>query len=757
MRMYKMFRPRGLLPPLMTALLLQAGLVQAADPVNAAATSRPRVGLVLAGGGAKGAAHVGVLKVLEELHVPIDCIAGTSMGALVGAGYASGISSKDMTTFLLGIDWKTVVGGLGQRSMEPIEQKRQGVTYSNSLDLGFKDNHVVMSSGLVNTSGIENLLRGFVAGARSQSNFDRLPIPFRAVATDMVTGKMVVMDHGDIATAMRASMAIPGAFSPVVTEGMVLADGGLVRNIPVDVARNLCADVVIVVNLVEPPAKAENMRSPMQLLGRTMDVMIEANEGLQLQSITAQDVRIDVEMGDIGTADFERVGEAIPLGELAARKYAPQLQRFEVPAEQYAAWRNRVTSAPNVEFQVADVQFSGLSRVNPQYLEQRTQIHGGDVVDIAAVSEEAQRLSALEDIDGVSYELKGDPAKPTLEWMPQEKNWGPNFLKADIGLYTSAASDDSFMFYLQHKRTWVNSLGAQWRNELQLGTDKLINTSFYQPLDVSQKFFVEPKLFVSDTRQDLYTDGERVARYRFRDFGGLIDLGTNIGSATQVRIGYSAARREIRLDTGSQLLPENDDVVDAGISMSATHDSRDTPFSPTRGLAAAIEYINADNSLGSDRDWQRAELGLGLAVPLRSDVLWVNAAAGTDFNSGLPADRLFVLGGPLSFPGQDTGELRAASYWTVSTGYLWKMKDIFSLRGQSLYWGVRLQGGQAFDRFDGVPDGDIESASLYITGRTPVGPMTVGFAATTTDSWSLWLSLGRPIGTGTILERGIFR
>ena len=518
--MFNIIRSRGLLPLLMTALLLESGLVQAADPVNAATTARPRVGLVLAGGGAKGAAHVGVLKVLEELHVPIDCIAGTSMGALVGAGYASGISSHDMTTFLLGIDWKTVVGGLGQRGMEPIEQKRQGVTYSNSLDLGFKDNHVVMSSGLVNTSGIENLLRGFVAGARSQSDFDKFPIPFRAVATDMVTGKMVVMDHGDIATAMRASMAIPGAFSPVVTEGMVLADGGLVRNIPVDVARNLCADVVIVVNLVEPPAKAENMRSPAQLLGRTMDVMIEANETLQLQSITPQDIRIDVEMGDIGTADFERVGEAIPLGEIAARKYAPQLQRFAVPAEQYAAWRNRVTSAPSVEFQVADVQFSGLKRVNPDYLAQRTQIHGGDVVDIEDVSREAQRLSALEDIDGVSYELKGDPAKPTLEWMPQEKSWGPNFLKADIGLYTSAASDDSFLFYVQHKRTWINDLGAQWRNELQLGTNKLLSTSFYQPLTLSQQFFVEPKFSISDTRQDLYTDGERVARYRFKDWVG---------------------------------------------------------------------------------------------------------------------------------------------------------------------------------------------------------------------------------------------
>jgi NTE family protein len=741
---------RSLLPILMAALTLETALVHAAD------ATRPRVGLVLAGGGAKGAAHVGVLKVLEEMHVPIDCIAGTSMGALVGAGYASGISSADMTTFLLGIDWKSVVGGLGQRDLEPIEQKRQGVTYSNTLELGVKDAHVVMAPGLVNTSGIENLLRGFVASARSQTNFDKFPIPFRAVATDMVSGAMVVMDHGDLATAMRASMAIPGAFAPVILDDQVLADGGLVRNIPVDVARNLCADVVIVVNLVEPPARAENMRSPAQLLGRTMDVMIEANEKLQLQSITARDVRIDVDMGDIGTADFERVGEAIPLGEIAARKLAPQLARFAVPAEQYAAWRNRVTSAPNTGFQVADVQFKGLKRVNPAYLAQGTQIHGGDVVDIADISKEAQRLSVLEDIDGVSYELKGDPEKPTLEWLPQEKIWGPNYLKADIGLYTSAASDDTFLLYIQHTRTWVNQLGAQWRNELQLGTDKLLSTSFYQPLDLSQRFFVEPKVAISDTRQDLYSDGERLARYRFRDTGARVDFGMNIGNQSQLRVGYSAAHRELRLDTGPQLLPE-DSVRDAGIVLSGIHDSRDTPFNPTRGRVAAFEYMRADNSLGSNRDWQRAELGLGLALPVRRDVLWVNAAGGTSLGSDLPADRLFVLGGPLSFPGQDAGELRAGSYWTLSSGYLWKLKDIFSLRGQALYAGLRLQGGEVFDRFDGLADGDIESVSVYLTGGTPVGPLTVGFATTTTDSWSLWLTIGRPIGNGTILERGIFR
>jgi NTE family protein len=184
----------------------------------------------------------------------------------------------------------------------------------------------------------------------------------------MVTGRMVVLDHGDLATAMRASMAIPGAFAPVTTENQILADGGLVRNIPVDVARKLCADVVIVVNLVSPAAKPDELRSPGQLLGRTMDLMIEANERLQLQSLTPQDVLIDVPMGDIGTADFERTKETIKLGEMAASEAAPQLARYAVSPAQYLAWRNQITSDQGINSRVAAVDFAKLNRVNPEYL-----------------------------------------------------------------------------------------------------------------------------------------------------------------------------------------------------------------------------------------------------------------------------------------------------------------------------------------------------------------------------------------------------
>jgi NTE family protein len=760
------FRSRspGNAAALTAGLLAFAAACPAAPDVAAtpSATARPRVGLVLAGGGAKGGAHVGVLKVLEEMHIPIDCIAGTSMGALVGGGYASGIPAKELEKFVVGIDWKAVVGGVGRRDLEPIEQKRAGVTYSNSFEFGVQKKRIVLPAGIVNTSNIEDLLRSYVAASRAQADFDKLPIPYRAVATDMVSGGMVELKSGDLATAMRASMAIPGAFAPVFMDKYILSDGGMVRNIPVDVARNLCADVVIVVNLVEEEVKAEKLQTATQLLSRSTDVMIVANENLQLNSLTERDVRIDVIMGDITTADFERVPETVPLGEKAAREMADRLAPLAVPAAQYAAWRQSVTAGQNIEARLADVQYKGMERVNPEYLKQRAAVKPGDTVDTARISAEAQRMATLQEFESVEYRLTGDPASPTLEWWPREKRWGPNYLEFDLGLYGSEDGDLGFVVYARHARTWLNSLGAEWRNELQLGYFNNLSTSFYQPLDVAQRFFVEPKLMWTRSWEDVFVDNERLARYRFGDLGAKADVGVNLGNNAQLRAGYLYTRRDVSVETGSTILPEGK-RNDAGLTATATFDSRDTPFNPTRGIAAAMEYAYMDDSLGGDIDWERLELGIGMAVPVRNDVVWMTLAGGTDLDSEMPLDRYFMLGGPGSFPGFELGELRLTDYWTASGSYLWKVKDIMTIRGQALYAGLRLEAGQIFGRLESEisPDFDDEEmiygGSVYLAGRTQAGPLTVGLGFTTNDSWSLWIAVGRPIGNGTILERGIFR
>ncbi len=720
----------------------------------AAAAGRPRVALALAGGGARGGAHIGVLKVLEELRVPIDCIAGTSMGALVGGGYASGMPAEEIEKFVTNVDWKSAVGGVGSRKLEPVEQKRFNDA-SGSIELGLKGGKIVWPSGLIASSRIEDVLRSYVAKARSVADFDRLPIPYRAVATDMLTGDMVVLDHGDIATAMRASMAIPGAFAPVVTDQYLLSDGYVVRNLPIDVARKLCGDVVIAVNLAKQTATREQLVGPGSLISRSSDIMMEANERVQLQTLTDRDIRIDVDLGSFGAADFERTAETIPLGEKAARAMASRLATLSVSPAEYAAWRSRVTVSQSLQVRVADVQFRGLKYVSADYLRTLIRVHAGDTVDIAAISRDAARLAALDDLDSVEYRLEGNPDNPVLVWEPREKQIGPDVLRPSMGLYAAGGAELRFELELQYIRRWLNDYGGQWRNRLQLGTSTNFLTSLYQPLETAQSFFVEPGAFAARSVEDIYNDYKRIAQYFFIDFGGQVDVGVNLGSNSQLRAGYWADRRRVEVDTGSALLPTGR-FTDAGLVASAFFDNRDFATFATRGTAAQIEYFRSDSGLGAERNWETLEAAVRHVIRAGVTTLWLTAAGGSDLGSTLPPDRAFSLGGPQSFPGYSPGEVRAGAYWTVQGSVLWRVADILPIASQSLYAGLGVEGGRVYDRVDPVPDGELYGVSSYIGGRTPVGTLTVGVGKAT-GTWAVWVTLGTPVGSGSILDHPVFR
>ena len=734
---------------------LGAHSAAAQDALSSSAPSqRPRVGLVLAGGGARGGAHVGVLKVLEEMRIPIDCIAGTSMGALVGGGYASGMPASDIEKFVRQVDWKSVVGGAGNRSLESPEQKRFDAA-TGSIELGVKNGSVYPRSGLIPTSGIEDLLRGYVAKARLVPDFDKLPIPYRAVATDMLTGNMVVLDHGDIATAMRASMAVPGAFAPVVTDQYVLSDGFVVRNLPIDVARNTCADVVIAVNLAKEPVTREQLLRPSSLVARSNDVMSEANERVQLQTLTDRDVRIDVILGDIGAGDFERTPDTIDLGEKAARAAAGRLAKLSVSEQEYAAWRQRVTVRQTIQTRIAAVEFEGLKRINPEYLRPLTTVHAGDTVDIAAISRDATRLAVVDGLDGVEYKLSGNPDNPVLVWQPREQQNGPDYLRPSGGMYGSGGGDLLFEIGVEHVRRWINSYGGQWRNRIQLGSDSLVKTSLYQPLNIPQTYFIEPSLFARRSLEDLYNDGERIARYKFYDIGGQFDVGVNLGQTGQIRAGYLATKRRVDVDIGTPLLPEVD-TTDAGLAATATYDSREAESFAVHGMAAGLQYFRSDSSLGADRDWERLEGAVRKNVPVGKMMLWFTAAGGTDLGSALPEDRAFSLGGPQSFPGYSPGEIRARRYWTLDGSFLWKVADILSILSQKLYGGFKLEGGRVYQRVDPVPDGPLYGVSAFFGGRTPLGTLTFG-AGWASGSTAYWVTLGTPVGSGSILNQPLFR
>jgi NTE family protein len=562
------------------------------------------------------------------------------------------------------------------------------------------------------------------------SDFDELPIPFRAIATDMVSGEMVVMDTGDISVAMRASMAVPGAFSPVVVGDRVLSDGGLTRNLPVDEARDLCADVVIAVWLTRPEPMPEDLETALSLVSRSTDVMIKANEKAQIATLTERDVGIEVPMGDITSASFERALDAVALGRAAAQAAAADLRRYSLPEDNYRAWRRKVTTTGSKTSRLAEVRIVGLERVNPDYVEaQLRHLTAGAVVTSEQINEDTDRIYALGDFDKVETMITGPREGRVLEIHPVEKPWGPNFFSADLGLLAETSGELMAILRVDHDRTWFNSRGGRWQNAAQLGRQTLLKTDFYQPFDMRQRFFVQPSVKYQSDLQDIYLDGEREARYFLSQFHGAVDLGVNFGTRAQLRTGAKVGWIDTRRDTGDVLLPELDRERESNIYAKALYDTRDNIGLTTNGSYLNARYASSGSWLGGEQDYGGAEL-----------------------SGNLPVTRDFLIGGIRSFPGLNLNELRGTSYWVAGGNYRFKLKDIVPLFSQTMYAGLRLQAGRVGGRRDGIRDGTLYGVSGSVSGRTIVGPFLISLGYVSNDSWALHLALGRPLPEGTVLD-----
>ena len=503
---------------------------------------------MLGGGGAKGAAHVGVLRVLDEMRIPIDCIAGTSMGALVGGAYAAGTSAVDLEQAVRAISWKNAIAFEGHRVTEPMHRKLSGVTYSNDLQFGLRDRRVTAPTALIGSQNIDQTIESLVARSDDVTDFDRLPIQFRAVATDMIKGEMAVLDQGSLARAMRASMSVPGLFAPVVIDGRLLGDGGLTRNLPVDVARDACADVVIAVIVPAPAPTLKQLRSPLAMAGRTLDIMIGANERQQIDSLRPGDVMITVPVGDIGQASFDKVAEAIPLGRVAALEHRDELARYSLPQDEYDAWRASVTRADPAPVKLAGVRIEGAVRVNPDYVREALRLEAGDVVTPKTIADHIDDVYALGDFDTVRYVLSGPADAPTLDVLLAESATGPNSLRFDVGLYLGTDTSTAFTLVGDFRRTWINSLGGELHGAASVGHTSGLNLSVYQPLDVAHRWFVEPGLIAQRAIEGIYSNGNEVADYAFNSAWGYLDAGRVFGTNTELRAGVRAGGQSVKRD-----------------------------------------------------------------------------------------------------------------------------------------------------------------------------------------------------------------
>ncbi|HKN47596.1 MAG TPA: patatin-like phospholipase family protein, partial [Candidatus Polarisedimenticolia bacterium] len=452
--------------------------------------ARPRIGLALSGGGGRGFAHIGVLKALDDLHVPVDCIAGTSMGAIIGGLHAVGYSPEQVEDAMERVDWGDLFNDKPPRPDLSYRRKQDDSSDFIDFEMGLRGGRLVLPRGLVAGQKIGFLLQSMTLRAAGIDDFDRLPIPFRAVATDLGEGQMVVLSRGNLADALRASMSLPGTLAPIEIDGRLLADGGLVRNLPVDVARSMGADVVIAVDVTTPLDPAETLKSVADVARQVSGMLTQENVRDQA---AGADILIRPNLTSVSSMNFSGSASVAQLGEAAARAQAGALARYALPPAEFEARVARVRgAAPPAPIRIDAVRVEGSTRVDRRIIDKKIRTRPGEALDLKALQEDLSRLYDLGDFERIGYRLVRSPGGTDLVIHTEEKPWGPDYLRFGLNFVNDLEGDSDYSVLARYTRTRMNPLGAEWRNDVQLGRTRRLASELFQPLDFSGRWFVSP-------------------------------------------------------------------------------------------------------------------------------------------------------------------------------------------------------------------------------------------------------------------------
>jgi len=716
--------------------------------VAAAADARPRVGLVLSGGGARGAAHVGVLKVLEEMQVPIDAIAGTSMGAVVGGLYASGLSASQIDAVLHDVDWADVLGDRPPRQDISFRRKEEDRNFLVRLPLGLRGGEFRLPKGLVQGQRLNDLFRKLTLPAGTIDDFDALPTPFRALATDLETGERIVLHSGDLATAMRASMSVPGVFVPVEREGRLLVDGGLADNLPVDVARSMGVDVLIVVDTGFPLLARDKLSTVPIISNQMLAILIRRNSELQRASVTDSDVLIDPALATASSFDFGRFAASIEAGADAARAAGPALARLALPQPQYQAYvgqraRARAGEAPQIEF----LRVAAGSQRYQRPIEDLFGEFVGAPLDGAAVGARVTELYGLGNLETLDYQIVTDEAgRDGLEVTATRNSWGPNYVRFGLGLGDDFEGNSAYNASARFVLAEINRLGGEWVWDLQVGESPRVATEVYLPMSYRKRWFALPQAEYGARNVGVFdADGRRLAEYRVKGARYGLDIGREFGNAFEVRLGVHREDGDSRVRVGDPTLPVYDFDV-RQLYARIAYDNLDDVGFPGTGTSLFIDWTGEHDLSGtsSDADLVTFDWQIARSWGRNSAVFW--ASGGTNLDSA-PGDvrNLYPLGGFLNLSGLAPGEI-AGRHFAIARAIYYRQIGRASTAFLDLptYLGMAWEVGNVWEeRSDISFDSARNDFSLFLGVRSLLGPMYFGLGYDDSGEMAYYISLGR--------------
>lgn len=704
------------------------------------ARERQKIGLVLSGGGARGAAHVGVIRVLERERVPIDMIAGTSMGSIVGGLYASGMSVDEIEHTLKTLDWDNKLNDQPNRADEPIARRQIAEDFSIESHPGFNDGKLELPEGLIYGQKVLPTLQKLTNGVEHVRNFDEFPIPFRAVATDIVSGNMVVLSGGDLALSMRASMAVPSIFTPIKINGIKLVDGGMTNNIPVDIAQQMGADVVIVVDISTPYRTDDEIENILQVTDQLTRFLTGFNSQQRLAMLKKKDVLIKPILGDITSADFDRADEAIPLGEAAANERLTELRQYSLSPEKYQshiASRNNITP---VNRTIRSIAINNTTNLDDRVLEQYVTTQAGQTVDPDQLDQDLYRIHALGNFQTVSYSMDHTKEGIDLSIDAAAKSWGPNYLYFGVDLSGDLEGDTLTNLQLGYSREELNDKGAIWTSYLTVGAEPEINTRIYQPLSYKLGPFFAATASVGRTNQSIYDDKDRkLAEYRLKENEVSLGFGWEFNQRDTVYAGVVRVSGKADTLIGDPALPQPE-YDDGGVFARYRHDSLDERDFPASGSYVDIWAHKSLESLGADDEYQQWRLQAYHVIPVGSFRIAGGLHAGSTSGGDSTIAGLFQVGGGPTLMGLQKGQL-LGQHMGVAQLYLYReYKPLPILTG---YIGALLEYGGAWrDRDDINADNSLGSASIFFGADTPIGPLQVGVGATDRGQVTYYTRIG---------------
>lgn len=720
---------------------------------DARTPARPRVGLVLSGGGARGLTHVGVLKVLEREHIPVDAIAGTSMGAIIGGLYASGMTAQEIEQDLLKVKWDLLFASRVSRQALTQRRKEEDFEIANAIELGWHDGGFHAPQGAVSSRGLETLLRRYTLAVRHVERFDELPIPFRAVATDMEDGSAIVMGEGDLAMALRSSMSVPGVFPPTELNGRVLGDGGLVNNVPIDVARAMGAQQVIAVNIGTPLAPRETLNSAIGLTAQMINILTEQNVRRSLASLGPNDVLIAPDLGTLTSGDFDRTAELIAIGEQGAQAMLPQLRRFALSASDYAAWRARRLAPQSPPSRVIAIAFEGTQKSNPQRLSPQLQSQPGELFDAEVAAADARFLAASGDYVRADYHLIDvGEGRSLLVFDLEDKPWGPNYLRVGLDLSTDFSGRSAFNVKISHNRHWLTAAGTEWRNRLQIGEVPMVYSELYHPLGWNlglwDDWFVSAWGTARQQIRSLYdgVGGPELAQVSQSAAAMGADLGQPWGRLGEFRLGLiQSVGRDRPLLLANGVTGNTLHWRETGARARLVIDQLDYANFPQHGYRATTELQYGRRYVeGQGQNLVRLELDANGVWSWGAHTLNLySMLKAADARSGTLVGQ-YALGGFQNLSGYRYGQITGNAVFLARAGWYMRLTEspVFA---RAFFVGGSLEAGQAWvDRRGLSLTGLRGGASLYLGADTGIGPVHLGLTWAPQGEAALALFIGRP-------------